>query len=169
MTEFEQIYSAYFSEVYLYLLSLCRDEALAEELTGETFFRALQGLSGFKGDSSVGTWLCSIAKNCYLNDRKKNRRTQSTPPEELEELLPGEDLEGRLTKRDEALTIQRLLHQLPEPYKEVFLWRVFGELSFRQIGELFQKTENWACVTYHRAKKMIRERMESGKDDQNEK
>ena len=52
-----------------------------------------------------------------------------------------------------------------EPYKEVFMWRIYADLSFKQIAQIFGKNENWACVTYHRARKMIQERMEENKDE----
>ena len=70
--------------------------------------------------------------------------------------LPGEELE----QREGALSLYQKLHALPEPYREVFMWRVFADLSYKQIGDIFSKTDNWACVTYHRARKMIKNRLE---------
>ena len=61
---------------------------------------------------------------------------------------------------DASLRIHRVLHNLEEPYKEVFQLRVFGELSFKEIGSIFGKTETWARVTFHRARMMVKERME---------
>jgi RNA polymerase sigma-70 factor (ECF subfamily) len=69
----------------------------------------------------------------------------------------GADIEGSLADKSEALMIHRLLHDLSEPYKEVFSLRLFGELSFSDIGKIFAKTESWARVTFHRAKMKIRE------------
>ena len=167
MTDFEKIYRAYFTDVYRYLRRLSGDDSLAEELTGETFFKAMTALKDFRGDCDVRVWLCQIGKNCYYSHQKKNRRFANM--DELEEAaLPANDppIEELLAAKDETMAIHRLLHELPEPYKEVFLLRVFGELGFSQIGTIFGRTENWACVTYHRARQKIRKRME---EDQNEK
>lgn len=122
----------YFDDVYRYLLSLSGSESTAEELTSETFFCAMNALDRFRGECSVRVWLCQIAKNLYYSQLRREKR-----------LAPLEDC--RIAE---------------ESREEVFMWRVYGEKSFRDIGELFGKTENWACVTYHRAKRMIREGLE---------
>ena len=161
MTDFEEIYRTYFRDVYRYILGLCRDEHVAEEITSETFFKAMDGLQHFRGDCQVRVWLCQIAKNCYYAHLKKKSRIQDMDDAAWASLDTQEDsLEERWERQDEAMRIQRLLHEVPEPYKEVFLWRVFAELSFKQIGQIFDKSDNWACVTYHRAKAMIRKRLE---------
>ena len=158
MTEFETIYRAYFTDVELYLRSLCRDEHLAEELTEQVFFQALKALPKFRGDCDIRTWLCAMAKNCYLGHLRRHKLTE--PLEELQVPDPGQSIEERSLDRDQAMTIHRLLHDLPEPYKEVFSLRVFGQLSFEEIGSIFGRTGNWACVTYHRARKKIKDQME---------
>lgn len=161
MTEFEDIYRTYFNDVFLYIRRLSNDEHIAEEITSETFFKAIRSIDGFRGDCDLRVWLCQIAKNCYFSYRKKAGRTES-----LEEIrLPdtsaqAEAVEEWLIRQDEAARIRTVLHTVPEPYKEVFMWRVFAELSFKQIGQIFGKSENWACVTYHRAKGMLKARME---------
>ena len=154
---FESIYKTYFGRVYHYLLSLCRDHHLAEELTADTFFKALNSLQEFRGDSDPGTWLCAIARNLYVSHLRKQQPTQS-----LEDLPcasdPGAPDPATLAEQQDGLMgLYARLHRLSEPYKEVFLLRVLGQLSFRQIGQLFGKTENWACVTYHRARKKLQE------------
>lgn len=73
---------------------------------------------------------------------------------------PSETVEEQFVRRDEAARIRKILHEIPEPYKEVFMWRVYAELSFKQIGQIFGKSENWACVTYHRARAKIKEKLE---------
>jgi len=156
MTEFESIYRAYFTEVELYLRALCRDELLAEELTEQAFFQAMKALPKFRGDCDVRTWLCAIGKNCYLSYLRKHSREEST--EELQ-IADPKSIQEQLEDRDQAMVIHRLLHDLPEPYKEVFSLRVFGQLSFESIGSLFGRTANWACVTYHRARQKIRDKM----------
>lgn len=154
MTEFERIYREYFRDVELYLLALCREEELAKELTSQVFFAALEQYPKFRGESNVKTWLCAIGRNCYLTHLRKAGKTV---PMEEDLRDDGVSIEERLEDREEAMHIHKILHGLPEPYKEVFSLRVFGQLSFRQIGEVFGKTANWACVTYHRAKSKIQE------------
>ena len=157
MTEFERIYRAYFTDVELYLRAICKDEVLAEELTEQVFFQALKALPKFRGECDVRTWLCAMGKNCYLTHLRKAK--PSEPIEELQIPDPGQAIEDRLSDSDQAMEIHRLLHALPEPYKEVFSLRVFGQLSFQDIGSLFGRTANWACVTYHRARQKIRDQM----------
>ena len=156
MSELAEIYRIYFDDVYRYLLALSHDAQLAEELTSETFCRAMRALPGFRGACDIRVWLCQIAKNLYYSHLRREKRL--APLEEAASAC--ESHEDTLADRSEAERIQTLLHALKEPYKEVFLWRVYGEKSFRDIGKLFGKTENWACVTYHRAKRMIRDGLE---------
>lgn len=137
----------YFDDVYRYLLSLSGSESTAEELTSETFFRAMDALDHFRGECSVRVWLCQIAKNLYYSQLRREKCL--APLEDCR--IAEESHEEELEDHSEAARIQELLHALREPYKEVFMWRVYGEKSFRDIGALFGKTENWACVTYHRA------------------
>ena len=154
MEDFETIYREYFRDVELYLLALCREEHTAAELTAQVFFAALEQYPKFRGDCHVRTWLCAIGRNLYYAHLRKTGRELP-----LEETLVDDRVhfEERLADREEAMRIHKILHSLPEPYKEVFSLRVFGQLSFAQIGEVFGKTANWACVTYHRAKSKIQE------------
>ena len=155
MTEFEEVYRLYFRDVYRYCLALCRDEETAEEVTQETFFKALNAIDQFDGRCKLYVWLCQIAKNTYFSMRSKKR------PDKLEADIPsGESLEEWLLTKESAFEIHRVLHRLEEPYKEVFSLRTFGELPFKQIGELFGKTESWARVTYHRARLKIKEELQ---------
>ena len=151
--EFEELYRENFDLVYRYALGLTRDVHAAEELTQETFFKALQAIDGFRGECGLKTWLCGIAKNKFISQQ---RQKKPEPLEELPEIeAPGDSPESAALRRDESMRLHRLLHELPEPYKEVFSLRVFGQRGFREIGQLFGKTENWACVTFHRAKAKI--------------
>ena len=161
MTEFEEIYRTYFNDVYRYIRRLSGNEVLSEEITSEAFFKAMRSISGFRGDCDIRVWLCQIAKNCYYTYLKKAGQADSIDDVELSELPSVEStIEEQCIKHEEAARIRTVLHHMPEPYKEVFMWRVFAELSFKQIGQIFGKTENWACVTYHRAKTMIKSRLE---------
>ena len=156
MTELEQLYRAYFSDVYLYLKRLTGDEHLAEDLTAETFLRAMRALPAYREQGTARTWLCQIAKNLYLDWCR--RRHERVPLEELADTVLADPTPGPQAvaeHRDETLRLHRLVHALPEPYREVFLLRVFGELDFKQIGAVFGKTANWACVTHHRARQKL--------------
>jgi len=158
VTDFQEVYELYFRDVYRYALSLCGKESVAEEITQETFFKAMTGLDSFDGRCKVSVWLCRIAKNTYLSMCRKDRYLA---PEEDAALLPENgSLEERLCDRETAFAIHRILHTLEEPYKEVFCLRTLGELSFKQISELFGKTEAWARVTYHRARLKIKEELQ---------
>ena len=156
--EFEQIYTTYFLDVYLYIRRLSNSEHIAEEITSETFFKAMKSIDNFRGDCDIRVWLCQIAKNCYYSYIKKANRTECIDNVEIAE--QGVSFEEQLFRHDTAIQIQKILHDIPEPYKEVFMWRVYAELSFKQIGQMFGKSENWACVTYHRAQNKIKEKLE---------
>ena len=157
----EELYRTYFDIVYRYIRSISQDGSLAEEVTQETFFKALEKIDQFRGDCDVRVWLCQIAKNT-LYDHLKKQKKQLLGDERLEEAesADGELLEEKLTQRSQAMEIHKVLHRLSEPYKEVFSLRTFGELTFREIGMLFGKSENWARVTYYRARVKIREELE---------
>ncbi len=150
----EKALCAEYEAVYRYALTLCRDEADAQDVTQETFLKAMKARGSFAGESSLYTWLCAIAKNLWLNRCKKRGReaplTWDAAPE-------AGGVEQAVEDRDMSMAVHRALHKLDEPYKEVFSLRAFGELAFAEIGELFGKTEGWARVTYHRAKKTILE------------
>ncbi len=160
--EFEKIYLRYFNYVYLYLLKLCKNEQLAEELTSETFFKAMNAIDKFQGKCNINTWLVTIAKNSYYNYIKRNKLLVEMD-ERFEIRDENVDIESQMIKSETSLEIYKKLHILEEPYKEVFSLRVLGELSFKEIAEIYEKTENWACVTFHRAKSKIRCRMEEDK------
>ncbi|MEK3685512.1 RNA polymerase sigma factor [Paenibacillus sp. FSL R10-2736] len=156
MAEVEQIYEQYFQDVYLFALSLSRNTQIAEEITQETFVKAVKNINQFKGNCKISVWLCQIAKNTYFTYMEKQKRRE--PAEPQEKLLASSlNLEQKLIDKTEALRIHKLLHSLKEPYKEVFTLRVFGELSFDHISQVFGKTESWARVTYHRARNIIQD------------
>lgn len=162
--KFEEIYTEYFSDVYRYMLRLSGDEHVAEEITSEAFFAALSSLDKFRGESEVRVWLCGIAKNCYYQYLKKKKPIVSIDDDGINEIHDdSSDVTEHAADKSHAEQIRRILHSIPDPYREVFMWRVFAELDFKEIGKLFGKTDNWACVTYHRAKNMIKERMEEKK------
>ena len=158
MDDFEAVYRAYFDDVFRFLRGLTRSEVLAEELTQETFFRALKSMKDYRGESELRVWLCSIARNLYLTHCRKQKHLTDDALSEDSAADPA-DITDMIADRELAFRIHRILHGMRDPYKEVFSLRIFGELSFREIGALFEKSEHWACVTFHRAKTMIQEQI----------
>ena len=157
MEDFDKIYAEYYSEVYKFVLTLCQNPTLAEEITQESFFKALKSIDSFNGNCKLSTWLCKIARNTFYSYTKKHNRQVDHP---LDAILSDENIEEQFADKEIAYAIHKVLHKLNEPYKEVFWLRIFGELSFAQIGALFEKTESWARVTYYRAKIMIKEELQ---------
>ncbi len=157
MTELEEIYNNYFKDVYFFIYSLSKDKHIAEDLTSETFIKAIKSIESFKGNCDIKVWLFQIAKNSYYSYIRKHKILieLDSVPEKKDDF----DIEKSVFSTEESMKIHEILHSLSEPYKEVFSLRAFGELSFSQIGSLFGKTDNWACVTFHRAKNKIREEM----------
>ncbi len=155
--DYEGLYDACYMQVYSFLLTMSRDRSLSEELTAQTFYKAMTAQSEYRGEGTELTWLCAIAKNLYLDERRRRSRQTELAPDSP--AAPAEPMEDGALDRDMAFRIHMILHDMPEPYKEVFQLRVFGELAFREIGRIFGKTETWARVTYHRARLQIQERM----------
>ena len=154
MEDIKIVYDKYFKDVYKYVLSLTLNESVAEEVTQETFFKAIKNIDKFDGRCTLYVWLCQIAKNTFFTHYQKSKRFSSIE----EQVMKTTDcFEESLLYKESAFEIHKVLHTLEEPYKEVFSLRVFSDLSFRQIAELFNKTESWARVTYHRAKLKIQE------------
>lgn len=149
--DFEQTYLEYQQMIHAFLLRLCGNAHLAEELTQETFYQALRHWGEFRGQSSISTWLCTIAKRQLYNAVRKK---DALP---LEEAIhhTGEDVTDALVSSDRMMAAHRLVHRLPEPMREVFTLRTFGDLSHGQIGSLFGKSDSWARVTYYRARQML--------------
>lgn len=154
MEDFEKIYSQYFDIVFRYVLSLCKDETLAEEITQEAFFKALKKIDSFRGDCKINVWLCQIAKNTYYSISENKKKYVDFPYERIPDT---KSIEQTIFNKEMAMQIYKILHKLEEPYKEVFWMRTFLDLSIKEIAYLFEKTESWARVTYYRAKLKIKE------------
>lgn len=157
--DFERIYRMCFKDVFLYLQALSADTNTAEEITQETFVKALRSIDTFDGSKDIRAWLFTIARNTYYT---YGRRQTRYADEELSENEPDirPDFTEQFADKERALQIHRFLHGMDEPYKEVFSLRVFGELPFEKIGAIFGKSSGWARVTFYRAKKQIIEYME---------
>lgn len=158
MLEIELLYKRYFSRVYSFAVKLSSSETIAREVTQQTFFKALEKLKDLKDNTNVFSWLCRIAKNTYIDHLRKEKRLETL--DSIDDLADGRSLETEYCQKEQILRIHERLHRMNEPYKEVFMLRVFGELSFSEIGCIFGKSENWARVTYYRAKVQLQEGME---------
>ena len=159
---FEEVYQVYFHDVYVFALALTADAHQAEEVTQETFFKAMGAIDRFDGRKDIRAWLFTIARNTYFKQQRKVKREL---PLEAERAGTAGALEEALVDREEAFRVHQCLHELPEPYKEVFSLRVFGELQFERIGQLFGRNASWARVTYYRARKQLQALMEVKEDE----
>lgn len=159
MHELDRIYQDNFIKVYRYILSMSGDPHLAEEITQETFFKAMQKLGSFRGDCAMTTWLCRIARNLYLNDIKKQTYRRNTIREHPPETVSAGSAESEAIRKEQIEEIISAMQKLDEPYKEVFSLRMFSELSFQEIGKEYGKSDSWARVTFHRAKLKVKEEL----------
>ncbi|MCH5287538.1 MAG: RNA polymerase sigma factor [Christensenellaceae bacterium] len=147
---FERLYRAYFTQVYRYTLRLCGDEQTAQDVTADTFFRAMTQLDSYREAAAVSTWLCAIARNMWLSKLRRERRMLPKDP------LPDATVPDGLQERVEASEARDAIDRLPPPMRDVFLMRVDGGMAFADIGRLLGHTTNWACVTYHRARERLK-------------
>ena len=154
MENIEQIYQQYAKTVYKFLMSQCHNEALAEELTQETFYQAVRSIKRYNGTCKISVWLCQIAKHLWYQYLQKNKRDVSN--HEVEFDLTVSSAEEETLARENHLELLKQIHSLSEPAREVVYLRVFGGLSFREIGDVLGKTENWARVTFYRSKERIK-------------
>ena len=160
MNDMDQVYRQHAQTVYKFLLSQCHDADLAEELTQETFYQAVKSIGRFDGSCKLSTWLCQIARHLWYQHLEKHRaeRTMTRP---LAETPPEDDpavpsAEEETSARQGHLDLLRQIHDLPDPMREVVYLRAFGGLSFREIGDVLGKTENWARVTFYRGKEKLK-------------
>lgn len=158
MQDVQQVYQAHFLDVYRYALALCGDKALAEDLAQDTFLKAMDALHRFRGECELRTWLCRIARNQYISHLRKTGRVLPLP--EVPDCGPWEELADTLHQRDEEERALRAAESLPEPARQVVFLRALSGLPFARIASLYGKTENWACVTYHRALKKLKDALE---------
>lgn len=151
--EFDEIYRLYADDIYRFLLKLTQNEAISQDILQETMLKAIISADTFKENCSIKTWLCTIAKNEYYNYLKRSDNKNLALDEDLQS--HENTLDNYFSDRMQALELHSVLHNLEEPYKEIFTLRVFAELKFNEIGKIFGKSENWARVTFFRAKEKI--------------
>lgn len=158
LQELEVIFKDFSPVIFRFLLSLCGDADLAEELTSETFYQAYLHIGQFRGNCKIETWLCQIAKNALFKEQK--RRGRITGLDDFEKVEADNKIFDAIANKEQAMQIHKHLHLLKEPYREVFMLRVFGELSFGEIADICGRSEVWAKVTFYRAKDKLIEDME---------
>lgn len=158
MKELESMYLEYAQTVYKYLICLTKDEDLAEELTQETFYQASRTIKNFKGECKVSVWLCQIAKHLWYKHLEKSRKFDATSLDENLAFIPSVDnIESDILKSEKKVELFRKIHLLDPMGKEVMYLRLSGELSFSEIGDVLNKSETWARVTFYRAKQKLLE------------
>lgn len=156
----EEIYKKYSNLIYHYLYGLTHDIELSEELMQETFYSAFKGIHKFKGDSKISKWLYEIAKNKWKDYLRKNNRRKSVSLEEnsmIENLIFEDDFIEQLNSKSERIALYTSIHKLDENTREIFYLRINGNLSFKEIGKVFGKSEEWARVTFYRGKLKLKE------------
>lgn len=157
MQPMDEIYQTYARTVYKYLLLKIHNENIAEELTQETFYQAVKSIDRFDGSCKLSTWLCAIAKNQLLAYQRKHPIEESIDDYEN---LPETSVEAEVFGQVRRVELIKKLHMCPEPFREILYLRIFGSLSFKEIGEIMGKTENWARVNFYRAKERLKKEMD---------
>lgn len=160
----DEIYAAYAKDVYRFLLNLCRDEHLAEDLLQDTFLKAIENIDSFDERCKLTSWLCQIGKNLYFDHLRKNKKH---PTEELSEAEVPDTTPTTLDQliiKETGAELMKIVHSLRDPYKEVFLLRVYGVLPFKDIAALFGKSEIWGRVTFLRSKEMVMDKYRQNKE-----
>ena len=158
MLNMDLVYRDYAQYVFKFLMTLCMEEHTAEELTQETFYQAVRGANKYDGSCKISTWLCQIAKHLWYQELDRRSRRGTEPLPEVEEAAMASDTatpEQRVSIKDEKMELFRKIHVLSETEKEVVLLRLTGAFSFAEIGDIVGRTENWARVTFYRAKQKI--------------
>jgi len=156
MQDMEQIYKKYFETVNKYLFCLTHNSDISEELTQETFYKAVKKINTFKGESKISVWLCQIAKNLWYDELKKNKKIQNIEDEMLS--IESEDkTEEKIILNESKVELYKKIQKLDKQTREVIYLRITGELSFKEIGDILNKTENWARVTFYRGKQKLKE------------
>lgn len=161
MQSMDEIYQKYARIVYKYLMSLVHNSDLAEELTQETFYQAIRSIERFDGSCHISTWLCAIAKHQFLSYQRKHPPLESL--ENYDQI--SESVEKEVFDSVKRIELLKKLHLCPEPFREILYLRIFGNLSFREIGEIMERTENWARVTFYRGKEKLRKEIVKDEKD----
>ena len=157
MQDMEKIYKEYFETVNKYLFCLTHNNDISEELTQETFYKAVKSINTYKGECKVSVWLCQIAKNLWYDECRKNKKIVDTKEGDLFNIKSQDIVEEQVMANDEKISLYKKMQLLDDKTREVMYLRITGELSFKDIGIIMNKTENWARVTFYRGKGKLKE------------
>lgn len=157
MSDFTDLYEQHVQKVYRFLLALTENQLQAEELTQETFYKAFLHIDLFEGRSSIYTWLCQIGKNEWLQEC---RRKKPISFETVGEIVSGSRVEEDFMHKNQIDLAKCALLKLSDPYKEVLILRIYGELPFAEIASIYHYSESWAKVTFLRGKQKLKKEME---------
>ena len=155
MQDMEQIYKQYFETVNKYLFCLTHNSDISEELTQETFYRAVKKINTFKGDCKISVWLCQIAKNLWYDELKKKKKIENI--DEMLSIQSNDKIEDKVVLNENKIELYKKIQKLDKQTREVIYLRITGELSFKEIGNILNKTENCARVTFYRGKQKLKE------------
>ena len=159
----EEIYEEYSKFIFNYLLSLTSNTMIAEELMQETFYSAIKNINKFRKDSNLKTWLCKIAKNKWIDYYKKSKKIKEIDINSIsDDYLVVHSFEDNCINKIELLDVYKQIHKLDEKSKEVIFLRIKGNFSFKEIATIMEKTEEWARITYYRAKIKLKEELNNG-------
>ncbi|WP_411169412.1 RNA polymerase sigma factor [Clostridium sp. MB05] len=156
-----EIYKENSKIVYGFLLNYTKDVNLSEELTQETFLRAIKSIHKYNGKCKISVWLCQIAKHLLFQEWSKRGKTINVSFDENIK-ISGDSTEELVISNENKKSIYKIIQSLENPYKEVMYLRLTGDLSFKEIGEVLGKSENWARVTFYRGKSKLIRRLENG-------
>lgn len=156
----DELYEKYSNLIYHYLYGLTKDSDLSEELMQETFCAALKNINQFRGECKISVWLCQIAKNKWKDYLTKSNRIRTIYFDSTIENLILEDSNlDDIDDKDEIIKLYKEIHKLEENTREVFYLRIKANLSFKEIGEIMGRTEEWARVTFYRGKIKLKEEL----------
>ena len=158
MQSIESVYRENFNIVYKYLFCLTHSNDIAEELTQETFCIAVKYINSFKGNCKISVWLCQIAKHLWLKEMMRKKKEKSRVNiETIENIENVEEIEDIAFKNSEKCELYKKIEKLDEKTRKVIYLRIKGDLSFKEIGNLMKKNENWARVIFYRGKQKLKE------------
>lgn len=160
MQDISEIYRQYGEIVYKYIFCLTGNTDLAEEIMQETFVVAVKDIHKFRGDCKISTWLCQIAKFLWYKKFKKEKTHLEVSLEELQNSLFIEDsLEENLNHQEDKIQLFKALHRLDEDTRNVMYLRIFGNFHYAEIGEIMNRTANWARIVFFRGKQKLKEEL----------
>lgn len=155
----DDIYRQYAIPLKKFVMTMCHNETIAEDIVAETFYKAIKNIDSFK-EGNIFTWLCTIAKNTYFNQvKKKENENYSLDDENMPEPVAKDSVEDQCMDKESRLDLYRNMQKLEPLERDVIYMRIFAGLSYKEIGDVIGKTETWTRVTYFRSKEKLKGQM----------